>query len=220
MICLIWWIHILRHLSSTLTSRNGDVITELAKQEVKPRIYSYNELRIATRDFHPDNKLGEGGFGVVYKVRKTKWGFWGIPCGELLDPRMVCCLPNVLCVLSCGMIILSRVCLIFLQLWCLLFNTSWMVFVGNTRRQHTCSCEAIKSVKVGALRFFEWSCDHLGCEASQLDQTKGLLFKWWSTNLGIRICGEQESCTSTMGYSSLFVSIATYKLWKTKCVFK
>jgi len=40
---------------------------ELAKQEVKPRIYSYNELRIATRDFHPDNKLGEGGFGVVYK---------------------------------------------------------------------------------------------------------------------------------------------------------
>ena len=51
---------------------NGDVTTELAKQEVKPRIYSYNELRIATHDFHLDNKLGEGGFGVVYKVHKNK----------------------------------------------------------------------------------------------------------------------------------------------------
>ena len=46
---------------------------ELAKQEVKPRIYSYNELRIATRDFHPNNKLGEGGFGVVSKVHETMW---------------------------------------------------------------------------------------------------------------------------------------------------
>ncbi len=50
--------------------------TELAKQEVKPRIYSYNELRIATRDFHHDNKLGEGGFGVVYKVHKTQWSLF------------------------------------------------------------------------------------------------------------------------------------------------
>ena len=73
MICLIW-ICILHHLRSSLTWTNGDVITELAKQDVKPRIYSYNELRIATRDFHPDNKLGEGGFGVVYKVHETKWG--------------------------------------------------------------------------------------------------------------------------------------------------
>ena len=48
--------------------------TELAKQEVKPKIYSYNELRIATHDFHPDNKLGEGGFGVVYKVHQKKVG--------------------------------------------------------------------------------------------------------------------------------------------------
>ena len=51
--------------------------TELAKQEVKPKIYSYNELRFATRDFHPENKLGEGGFGVVYKVHKKSGGFEG-----------------------------------------------------------------------------------------------------------------------------------------------
>lgn len=30
---------------------------------------SYNELKIATDDFHPANKIGRGGFGIVYKVR-------------------------------------------------------------------------------------------------------------------------------------------------------
>jgi len=32
------------------------------------RMYSYKELSKATRDFSPDNKVGEGGFGSVYKV--------------------------------------------------------------------------------------------------------------------------------------------------------
>ncbi|KAJ8647502.1 hypothetical protein MRB53_000525 [Persea americana] len=31
------------------------------------RLFSYNELRSATRNFHPTNKIGGGGFGVVYK---------------------------------------------------------------------------------------------------------------------------------------------------------
>ncbi|CAM6000655.1 unnamed protein product, partial [Sphagnum balticum] len=38
-----------------------------AKQQVQPTLYSYNMLSKATADFHQDNKLGEGGFGVVYK---------------------------------------------------------------------------------------------------------------------------------------------------------
>lgn len=29
---------------------------------------SYNELKTATHDFHPANKIGRGGFGIVYKV--------------------------------------------------------------------------------------------------------------------------------------------------------
>jgi hypothetical protein len=37
---------------------------------VKPTIFSYNELRIATRDFHEDMKLGQGSYGAVYKVQK------------------------------------------------------------------------------------------------------------------------------------------------------
>jgi hypothetical protein len=35
------------------------------------KLYSYKELRIATGNFSPDNKIGEGGFGFVYKVIKV-----------------------------------------------------------------------------------------------------------------------------------------------------
>ena len=36
--------------------------------DVKPFTFSYEELKQATNDFNSDNKLGEGGFGPVYKV--------------------------------------------------------------------------------------------------------------------------------------------------------
>jgi hypothetical protein len=32
------------------------------------RVFTYNELKSATSCFHPTNKIGEGGFGTVYKV--------------------------------------------------------------------------------------------------------------------------------------------------------
>ncbi|KAH9541902.1 hypothetical protein CY35_14G088600 [Sphagnum magellanicum] len=44
-----------------------EIQKEFAKQQVQPTLYSYSVLSRATRDFHQDNKLGEGGFGVVYK---------------------------------------------------------------------------------------------------------------------------------------------------------
>ncbi|CAK9275576.1 unnamed protein product [Sphagnum jensenii] len=40
---------------------------EFANKEVQPTLYSYNILKTTTRDFHRNNKLGEGGFGIVYK---------------------------------------------------------------------------------------------------------------------------------------------------------
>lgn len=38
--------------------------------DVKPFTFSYEELKQATDDFNSDNKLGEGGFGPVYKVSR------------------------------------------------------------------------------------------------------------------------------------------------------
>ncbi|KFK41450.1 hypothetical protein AALP_AA2G132100 [Arabis alpina] len=40
---------------------------ELLGMEIKPYTFSYSELKSATKDFDISNKLGEGGFGPVYK---------------------------------------------------------------------------------------------------------------------------------------------------------
>ncbi|KAF2560743.1 hypothetical protein F2Q70_00015579, partial [Brassica cretica] len=41
---------------------------ELLNMDVNPYTFAYSELKNATRDFNPSNKLGEGGFGTVYKT--------------------------------------------------------------------------------------------------------------------------------------------------------
>uniref|UniRef100_A0A7N2LI47 non-specific serine/threonine protein kinase n=1 Tax=Quercus lobata TaxID=97700 RepID=A0A7N2LI47_QUELO len=53
---------------------NGD--EELLGIDVRPFTFSYAELKTATEEFNPANKLGEGGFGPVYK-------------GTLIDGRVV-----------------------------------------------------------------------------------------------------------------------------------
>ncbi|CAH8332409.1 unnamed protein product [Eruca vesicaria subsp. sativa] len=40
---------------------------ELLNMDVKPYTFAYSELKSATEDFNLSNKLGEGGFGSVYK---------------------------------------------------------------------------------------------------------------------------------------------------------
>ena len=37
-------------------------------QDVQQGTFTLKQIRDATDDFNPDNKIGEGGFGPVYKV--------------------------------------------------------------------------------------------------------------------------------------------------------
>jgi hypothetical protein len=37
---------------------------------IRIKVYTYKELKIASDNFSPANKIGEGGFGSVYKVTK------------------------------------------------------------------------------------------------------------------------------------------------------
>ncbi|KAH0457602.1 hypothetical protein IEQ34_012917 [Dendrobium chrysotoxum] len=56
--------------SPTKSNPNKSVVGNLGALSQTPnsiRMFSYNELTSATRSFHPTNKIGRGGFGIVYK---------------------------------------------------------------------------------------------------------------------------------------------------------
>ncbi|KAM6580625.1 hypothetical protein CsatA_004399 [Cannabis sativa] len=42
-------------------------ISKIGKGNITAQIFAFRELCVATKNFHPDNLLGEGGFGRVYK---------------------------------------------------------------------------------------------------------------------------------------------------------
>lgn len=60
-----------QHMSAD--GSNGEIKTATLKtedelpQNPNVRVFTYNELKAATRNFRPDSALGEGGFGTVYK---------------------------------------------------------------------------------------------------------------------------------------------------------
>ncbi|XP_038974740.1 cold-responsive protein kinase 1-like isoform X2 [Phoenix dactylifera] len=60
--------------SATREQKNSDVLNMkesagvgLPQAPKNVRLFSYNELKSAARNFHPTNRIGRGGFGVVYK---------------------------------------------------------------------------------------------------------------------------------------------------------
>ncbi|KAL4557185.1 hypothetical protein LXL04_035357 [Taraxacum kok-saghyz] len=55
-----------------VASPTGDVHRELLDVD-NMRLYTYKDLQIASQDFKPENKIGQGGFGSVYK-RQLKDG--------------------------------------------------------------------------------------------------------------------------------------------------
>ncbi|GMH29851.1 hypothetical protein Nepgr_031694 [Nepenthes gracilis] len=56
---IIWW----KHRSEDSISREQ----ELKGLDLKAGLFTFRQLKAATDNFHADNKIGEGGFGSVYK---------------------------------------------------------------------------------------------------------------------------------------------------------
>ncbi|KAL0406748.1 UNVERIFIED_CONTAM: Cold-responsive protein kinase [Sesamum latifolium] len=62
--------HCFRPRSSFPTKQTVEINAEISNIR-NAKLYSYKELQIATENFSPANKIGEGGFGSVYKGRLT-----------------------------------------------------------------------------------------------------------------------------------------------------
>ncbi|XP_062115766.1 probable LRR receptor-like serine/threonine-protein kinase At1g56130 isoform X1 [Humulus lupulus] len=62
--CVLGILYFLQRKKKSQNNYNNE---ELLGMDVKPFTFSYAELKMATNDFSSANKLGEGGFGIVYK---------------------------------------------------------------------------------------------------------------------------------------------------------
>lgn len=62
-LCAYFWL-----LLTNYKGQNEEDLEKIAAQEQKQ--FPFEVLVSATKDFHPDNKLGEGGFGPVFKVKQ------------------------------------------------------------------------------------------------------------------------------------------------------
>ncbi|XP_041023135.1 putative serine/threonine-protein kinase isoform X2 [Juglans microcarpa x Juglans regia] len=61
--------------TSCFSSSSGTDVSRHEQDQGNFRVFSYNELKSATTDFHHSKKIGEGGFGSVYKGRLRDGSF-------------------------------------------------------------------------------------------------------------------------------------------------
>jgi hypothetical protein len=54
------------HKQFTTENMLGENLNQVEVQELP--LFNFEKLASATNNFHPSNKLGQGGFGPVYKV--------------------------------------------------------------------------------------------------------------------------------------------------------
>ena len=52
----------------SLLTFNSTFLAELRGIDLQTGLFTLQQIKAATKNFDPVNKLGEGGFGVVYKV--------------------------------------------------------------------------------------------------------------------------------------------------------
>lgn len=60
--------------------------------EINVRLFSHNALKSATDDFHPKNKIGGGGFGVVYRVSCSTCSFCLLILCSPSTSWRICCM--------------------------------------------------------------------------------------------------------------------------------
>lgn len=58
-------------IEEDLEGAQRNIEDEIRRSDFAPKKFRFNELKQATGNFSPKNKLGKGGFGTVYK------GSWG-----------------------------------------------------------------------------------------------------------------------------------------------
>ena len=54
-----------------MTCSSGEAEDEISA--VESLQFDFGTIRVATQNFSDANKLGEGGFGIVYKVMRHYW---------------------------------------------------------------------------------------------------------------------------------------------------